>query len=246
MMYGNVKRASFLPLCLLLMMLTACMPEIKANDVAVESYQEISYQEQGELDNTDKSEKAIQVKTTPSDILRPENSEREYAARELLRSAFSFDGNKSIPTTTEENGLVSLRYLKNEEDPSDFFVVDFYEGYDFPMTLYHFSHPNMEDKHIENEKNFTFDEKMIEEAKSFLLEVYGVDGSASEIYAYGYENKISVQFNISEDQIFQVRFYYEEQQPVGVLYFTEKTHAEEAMEANHATILYSSEKEILK
>lgn len=240
MMYGNVKRASVLLLCLLLMMLSACMPEIKANDVEVESYQEISYQE--ELDDTGKAEKEAQIKPVPPNILRPENTEIEYAARALLSSAFSFDGSDSVPTTTEENGLMSLRYLKSEKDPSDFFVVDFYEGYDFPMTLYHFSHPNIEDKHIEDEKSFIFDEKMIEEAKRFLSEVYGVDGSASEIHAYGYENKISVQFNISEDQIFQVRFYYKEQQPVGVLYFTEETYAEEAMKANDAVILYSFKK----
>ena len=48
---------------------------------------------------------------------------------------------------------------------------------------------------------------------------------------------------MSEKQIFQVRFYYKEQKPVGVLYFTEKTHAEEAMEANDAVMLYSSKQE---
>lgn len=247
MMCGKIKKEFFLLLCLSLMVLSACTPEIKNAGMEAENDQEGSYQE--EIGNTDEAEAVgdktvsdIQIKPVPPDILQPEATEREYAAKALLSSAFSFDSGGSAPTTTEENGLVSLRYLKDEEDPSDFFVVDFYEGYDFPMTLYHFSHPNDENKHIENEKDFVFDEGMVEEAKRFLAEVYGVDCTASDIYAYGYENKISVQFNVSEDQIFQVRFYYKEKQPVGLLYFTEEAYAEEAMEANDAVMLYSFKK----
>lgn len=176
----------------------------------------------------------------PENILKPKSEDIEAAAESLLYSAFSFEANEIPPTIMQDNGISSLRYLKDPSDPSDFFVVDFYEEFDFPMTLYHFCHSNEEEQSfIENEEDFLFDTEMEKEARAFVERVYGVDCSGADAHAFGYANKVSVQLDVSEDVIFQVRFYYKETTPVGVLFFTDEETAKEAMDTNNAVRLYT-------
>lgn len=172
-------------------------------------------------------------------ILRPKPENVEEAAVSLLSTAFSYDGSETEPTVTQENGLSSLRYVKDQDDPSDFFVVDFLNGSDYPMTLYHFCHSGEEHQaRIEEDSDFQFNEEMVSEARQFVKTVYGVDCQDVTATAYGYSNKISVQLDVAENVIFQVRFYYQEVTPVGVLFFSNAEYAKEAMEVNDAVLLY--------
>ena len=212
-------------LCALTLLLTSCA-EGNSNSVVLEADNEI------ESNNV--------VESVHENNLSPKNENIEAAAESLLYSAFSFDADGLSPTITQENGLSSLRYLKDPSDPSDFFVVDFYEEFDFPMTLYHFCHSNEEEQiFIENEEDFIFDTEMEKEARAFVERVYGVDCSGADAHAFGYANKVSVQLDVSEGVIFQVRFYYKETTPVGVLFFTEEETAKEAMDTNNAVRLYT-------
>lgn len=220
--------------CILLLTLAACA--LKSEDLNQRELQwkEVSTVSSGETDITSMSESELSV----PQALKLESEDSEKLAEHLLKSAFSFEAKESSPMITHENNLVSFRYSKSEDDPSDFFVVDFFGEYDYPLTLYHFCHPNKERVSIEKNEDFQFDTKMVETAKSFVEEVYGVDCSQADAYAYGYANKISVQLNVAENIIFQVRFYYKEDKPVGILFFTDQTDAKAAMEANNATCLY--------
>lgn len=133
--------------------------------------------------------------------------------------------------------MLSFQYLKDEDDS---FTVDFYKGYDFPQTLYHFCHSNEEEQvFIEKNEDFQFNTEMVETAKAFVKKVYGIDCSEADVHAYGYANKVSVQLNVAANVIFQVRFYYKDDVPVGVLFFTEQEYATGAMKANKAALLYS-------
>ena len=108
--------------------------------------------------------------------------------------------------------MLSFQYLKDEDDS---FTVDFYKGYDFPQTLYHFCHSNEEEQvFIEKNEDFQFNTEMVETAKAFVKKVYGIDCSEADVHAYGYANKVSVQLNVAANVIFQVRFYYKDDVPV--------------------------------
>ncbi len=51
--------------------------------------------------------------------------------------------------------------------------------------------------------------------------------------------QLEEQLDVAEDVIFQVRFYYKETEPVGILYFMNAKYAAKAMEKNGAVRLYA-------
>ena len=233
------KRLFLALLCITLSMMAACTSEVENVNGEGEGVQQENLQvNKAESVTPEEDGRNNSMESIPVSILKPESEDIEEAAKFLLKSAFSFDATNSSPTITQADGISSLRYLKDESDPSDFFVVDFYKDYDFPMTLYHFCHSNEEEQiYIEKDNSFQFDADMEANARDFVKEVYGIDCFEADAHAYGYANKVSVQLDVAEGVIFQVRFYYKELEPVGVLYFTDPKHAETAMEANGAVQL---------
>lgn len=188
------------------------------------------------------AEKKLLIQPTYDDSIRELcisvlSEDTEALAEKYLQSAFSFDAKECSPIITQEDDMLSFQYLKDEDDS---FTVDFYKGYDFPQTLYHFCHSNEEEQvFIEKNEDFQFNTEMVETAKAFVKKVYGIDCSEADVHAYGYANKVSVQLNVAANVIFQVRFYYKDDVPVGVLFFTEQEYATGAMKANKAALLYS-------
>lgn len=188
------------------------------------------------------AEKKFLIQPTYDDSIRELcisvlSEDTEALAEKYLQSAFSFDAKECSPIITQEDDMLSFQYLKDEDDS---FTVDFYKGYDFPQTLYHFCHSNEEEQvFIEKNEDFQFNTEMVETAKAFVKKVYGIDCSEADVHAYGYANKVSVQLNVAANVIFQVRFYYKDDVPVGVLFFTEQEYATGAMKANKAALLYS-------
>lgn len=79
---------------------------------------------------------------------------------------------------------------------------------------------------------------MVDEAKKFVERVYRIDCSNANVTACGYANKISIQLDVDDSTIFQVRFYYKDSNPVGVLYFPSQKDAKSVMEKNDAIKLY--------
>ena len=158
-------------------------------------------------------------------------------ADQLLRKAFSYDGSAASPTVEQNETQTFFRY--EEAEPYDMYLVEFTDGWEYPMTLYHFCHSNQDEQaDLAADEEFQLNKGFIAAARAFVQSVYGADCSDAEARAYGYANKISVQLAAAEDCIFQVRFYYQDIQPVGVLYFTDAQTAQQAMERNSARILY--------
>ena len=82
------------------------------------------------------------------------------------------------------------------------------------------------------------DRSMVTRAAAFVKELYGVDCTDAEVHAYCYQNKVAVQLTAAEDQIFDVRFYYEDTTPVGVLFFQSSALAKQVMDANQASCFF--------
>ena len=153
-------------------------------------------------------------------------------AEELILKAFSFDTGEINPKIDTCNDLTSISY---DITPSDFFMVEFQDGNVYPSTLYHFCHLGEDEGfNLAEETEDYFKEEMIEIAKDFLKNVYGVDCTDADIHAYGYANKIAVQVEIAPDEIFQVKFYYTDMTPVGVQFCSDIEAFERMMEVNQA------------
>lgn len=239
-------------LCSFLFLLVACSSGVNESKRLIQSESEVATEDEStptpvgnqkmddsKSDSENNNAESAGNSSVSESILRPKPENVEEAAVSLLSTAFSYDGSETEPTVTQENGLSSLRYVKDQDDPSDFFVVDFLNGSDYPMTLYHFCHSGEEHQaRIEEDSDFQFNEEMVSEARQFVKTVYGVDCQDVTATAYGYSNKISVQLDVAENVIFQVRFYYQEVTPVGVLFFSNAEYAKEAMEVNDAVLLY--------
>ena len=79
-----------------------------------------------------------------------------------------------------------------------------------------------------------FDEGLIETAKTFVKDIYGVDCTEATVHAYGYKNKIAVQMETAPDEVFSVRYYYKDTEPTGVLFCKDVKALEQVMEKNEA------------
>ena len=108
---------------------------------------------------------------------------------------------------------------------------EFDTNLEFPAMVYYFSHIG-EDENFDlaTESSEYFNEEMISNAQDIVAKLYGIDCSGAAIHAYGYKNKIAVQLEIKEDQIFQVRFYYKDLDPVGVVFYNDVAAFEKFLE----------------
>ena len=77
-----------------------------------------------------------------------------------------------------------------------------------------------------------FKEELVTTAKAFVKKMYGVDCSEAKVHAYGYSIKIAVQLEVAPDQIFHVRFYYDNPEPVGILFYNDVEVFNEADDKN--------------
>ena len=90
--------------------------------------------------------------TVPAAVLLPDANSAETASQTLLSKAFGFDSKNCSPMIIDGD-MMSYRYVPNPTEPNDFYVVDFKADYEYPMSLYHFCHPNLEENvHIEKDE----------------------------------------------------------------------------------------------
>lgn len=150
----------------------------------------------------------------------------------LLETAFSVD-TSAITPTVDDNGDSMHIVFQQDEDIS--FIVDYDANAAFPTTVYAFSHPNDTAQiDVATDDSFTFDTALIPAAQNFVQELYGVDCSEADTSAYGYQNKLAVQLQVTPTEIFSVRFYYEDSTPTGILFFSDADTAQQSMDTNHA------------
>ena len=73
--------------------------------------------------------------------------------------------------------------------------------------------------------------ELVDIAEDFLFNVYGLKrDNAKDIDVFQYENKICVQFVMSDTEIFHVRIHTGDLQPSGILFFNNIETARLAME----------------
>lgn len=178
------------------------------------------------------------VSEESNNSLREKNSDTDKQlgykeqAIEWICNAFSCDVSGIEPTVETHGNLTTIRYNLEEDN---FFVVEFREKFLYPSMIYHFCHLGTDlGFDLAKESSDYFKEEMITTAKNFVNQVFGVDCSEADIHAYGYGNKIAVQLELSSEEIFHVRFYYSEDDPVGVLFFNNVEAFDMAMKTNGA------------
>lgn len=153
-------------------------------------------------------------------------------AKSLLDRAFSYDATGVEPAVERQGNQTSLRF---DVDNQNYFMVEWNEAFSYPATLYHFDHLG-EDQGFDlaQENDSYFKEELLENAKSFVKDVYGVDCAEATVHAYGYRNKIAVNLETASNQVFSVRYYYKDTEPTGVLFCDDKAVFEQVMERYEA------------
>lgn len=159
----------------------------------------------------------------------------EIQAASLIDKAFSFDVAKYAPIVDQKDNLTTIRYTV---EPEEYYIVELQEELEFPAMIYHFCHLG-EDPEFDlgKESSDFFKDEMLTVAKNYVQDVYEIDCSDVDIHAYGYKNKIAVQIEVSSEMVFQVRFYYEDIEPVGILFYDNADVFEQAM-SSHGAIQY--------
>lgn len=165
-----------------------------------------------------------------------EKSSLELKAVELIEKAFSFDVSCILPdeSSIDQGNGTTFQYVAEKNDR---YIVEFKNGYEYPTMLYHFFHFNedsVQEFDLAEESSEYFKEEMVSIAKDFLYDIYGINCSEAMVHGFGYSNKIAVQLEVDENQIFQVRFYYDDLSPVGVLFCDDVRLFDENMRLNEA------------
>lgn len=160
-------------------------------------------------------------------------SDVEDVAKQLISNAFAFSIPDDIVPALDINEHQST--IQYTIEPGNVYLVEFKETFEFPATVYHFNHPEQGGKiDLANDASYQFNNELVTIAQSYANSLYGVDCSHAEIHAYGYKDKIAVQLKIGADQVFHVRFYYNETTPTGIIFHNDITAFERFLDANHA------------
>lgn len=182
--------------------------------------------------SSDKDNEELDTNERVSDSHQNEKSEDDYA-KELIKAAFEYEvPSENEPIIDVAGDRTTIRYSSELEK---FYIVEFDKNLEFPAMVYYFSHIGEdEDFDLATESSEYFNEAMISNAQDIVAKLYGIDCSGAAIHAYGYKNKIAVQLEIKEDQIFQVRFYYKDLDPVGVVFYNDVAAFEKFLETYQA------------
>ena len=185
-----------------------------------------------ELENSNNDTQATKMLSEMPHVYQEELETSIESAENYLRNAFSFEAEEITPEIEESENSTTIFYGMSD---TNVYVVEFHDDGEYPSTLYHFCHMNADEGFdLAKESDDYFKDEMIERAKNFLNDVYGIDSTEAEVHAYGYGHKIAVQIEVAPDQIFQVKFYYDELDPVGVQFSQDVKAFERAMQIHQA------------
>lgn len=162
-------------------------------------------------------------------------------ARDLIQRAFGENMNNITPILDDSMSPVkSISFVPDESDVNNRYVVLLVSGSDYPECIYHFHHENTDKIDIATDDSFQFNTGSIDIAREFLDTLYQIDVQPVSIKAYGYQNKIAVQFTFSDDKCFDIRMYYEDYEPVGCFYISNKEDRNKWLNLNNAKIFYET------
>lgn len=213
------------------------LTEPKVSDVMDNKSEQQLVQDTPQNERTDVREELQDTFGSSSEITE---SSYETQAQELIQKAFSYDVSGIEPEIDvfNDGDRTSLTYVIDSDEESylrKHFIVDFSDALSHPMMLYYFCHIGEDSEFdLAQESSDYFQEDMVQVAKDFVKKMYDVDCSGAEVHAYGYKNKICVELKVASDQFYHVRFYYNDIEPVGVLFDDNFEDLNETMELNQA------------
>ena len=221
----------------MILLLSACSDRVTTEAQQGTGFTDPDEQKEVQLETTLHSDSKVPDQRLQKEPLQEETQMNyQEQAEKWISNAFLFDVSGIEPAEESYGDLTTIRYNLKEDD---FFVVEYRDGFSYPAMIYHFCHlgadPGFD---LANEYSDYFKEDMVTTARNFVTKVFGVDCTQAGVHAYGYGNKIAVQLAVSSNEIFQVRFYYSEDEPVGVLFFNDVEAFDKAMETNKAKKYY--------
>lgn len=162
------------------------------------------------------------------------NNQLELAIS-YINKAFDTDVSQLIPeVTSSDNGLTDYVFYLDEKPSAHQYFISFHEDYQYPTTLYYYNNPNTNNIDIANE-DIELNDELIVIAKNFIKNIYAVDCSEAKSTAYRYQNKISILLEKDDQNFFDVRFFYQSDIPVGIIYSTNRDDANYTINHFNAT-----------
>lgn len=154
------------------------------------------------------------VPTAPPAYAEP----TEELAKQYFSVAFNADlTNVEMDDSSEPPHI--FQFYPDPDDPNDNYYIDFRDNSPYPESLFHSNHPNIDGIDIAKEE-VAFNPDWIPAAQEFVRRVYDIDCSEAKVFAYRYQNKVAILFQVSEDMFFDVRFYWKDTVPTGCLFTT--------------------------
>ncbi len=144
------------------------------------------------------------------------------AAEKILSRAFSYNGDGYTDQVSQNGDFWNITF--NGEYT---YVVELSEELPYPQTIYQFRRvpPGGNDAmQLPPEGEF------VTIAQEFLFNAYGLDGDQAEASVFVCEDKVCVQFVMSETEIFQVRIHTGDLLPSGILFFNNLGTAQQCLE----------------
>ena len=156
--------------------------------------------------------------------LSPSDFDDPVATAEILLSrAFSFEPSDYKSTVSQNGDFWNITF-----DGEHHYIVEISKKLPYPQTLYQ-NHRVPPDGY--DEVQIPIEGELVDIAEDFLFNVYGLKrDNAKDIDVFQYENKICVQFVMSDTEIFHVRIHTGDLQPSGILFFNNIETARLAME----------------
>lgn len=165
--------------------------------------------------------------------LSPSDFDDPVATAEILLSrAFSFKPSGYKSTVSQNGDFWNITF-----DGEYHYTVEISKKLPYPQTVYQYREVPTEGY---DEVQIPIEGELVDIAEYFLFSVYGhTRDNAQNIDVFQYENKICVQFVISDTEIFHVRIHTGDLKPSGILFFNNIETAQRAMETAGAVEVHS-------
>lgn len=143
-------------------------------------------------------------------------------AEKILSRVFSYNGDGYTAQVSQNGDFWNITF--NGEHA---YVVELSEELPYPQTIYQFRRvPPGGNDAVELPPEGEF----VTIAQEFLFNAYGLDGDQAEASVFVCEDKVCVQFVMSETEIFQVRIHTGDLLPSGILFFNNLGTAQQCLE----------------
>lgn len=184
------------------------------------------------------SESEITAKAE-SHFVKADDENNIEKAFQWIEKAFDLNVRNIVPETEPgTQDKESMTFCLDESQLLNRVMIQIDNGKAYPDYICYFHHPNTQKVDIAADDSFEFDLNAVDAAREFLRKLYQIDEEPSRIRAYGYQNKVAIQFFYWNGECFDVRMYYEDYEPVGCFYISSGEDPDVWIDLHKAKILY--------